>query len=91
MANPPPREIDGARVIAWAWSGSTPFGVVPGADPSEIFGLAITTYDNRDFYRFSCDKECNTVQDGLYASVRDAKEQLPDQYRNVAAEWHAIP
>jgi len=33
----------------------------------------------------------HTVQDGLYASVRDAKEQLPDQYRNVAAEWHAIP
>jgi hypothetical protein len=62
MANPPPREIDGARVIAWAWSGSTPFGVVPGADPSEIFGLAITTYDNRDFYRFSCDKEWNMAR-----------------------------
>ena len=91
MTNPPPREIDGARVIEWAWSGSTPFGVVPGAEPPEIFGLAIATYDDCDFYRFSCDKEWNTVQDGLYASIDDAKEQLPDQYRDVVAEWFVMP
>jgi len=66
MTNPPPPEIDGARVIQWAWSGTKPFGVVPGADPPEIFGLALVTYNEREFYRFACDCEWNTVQDGLY-------------------------
>ena len=83
----PPNEIDGARVIEWAWSGDGPFGEVPGADDSEIYGLAIATYDDIEFYRFSCDKNWNTVQDALYDSVAAAKDQLPDQYRNVVAEW----
>ena len=25
----PPAEIDGARVLEWAWSGDKPFGVIP--------------------------------------------------------------
>jgi hypothetical protein len=83
----PPDEIDGARVIEWAWSGSIPFGEVPGADPPEIFGLAIATYDGIQFYRFSCDQDWNAVQDAVYESVADAKRQLPDQYRNVGANW----
>ncbi len=83
----PPDEIDGARVIEWAWSGSMPFGEVPGADPPEIFGLAIATYDDIQFYRFSCDRNWNTAQDGVYCSVVDAKNQLPGQYRNVEANW----
>lgn len=40
----PPKEIDGAKVIEWAWSGSEPFGVVcfeSGEVAAEIFGLAI--------------------------------------------------
>ncbi|MCP4095030.1 MAG: hypothetical protein GY880_28225 [Planctomycetaceae bacterium] len=83
----PPDKIDGASVIEWAWSGTYPFGEVPGAQSPEIFGLAIATYDNIEFYRFSCDRNWNTVQDGLYDSIADAKAQLPDQYRNVDAHW----
>jgi hypothetical protein len=83
----PPSEIDGARVIEWAWSGDQPFGEVPGADSPKIFGLAIAAYDDRAFYRFSCDEEWETQQDGLYASIDEAKRQLPDQYRNVEAQW----
>jgi hypothetical protein len=83
----PPEEIDGARVIEWAWSGSNPFGEVPGAESPEIFGLAIATYDDIQFYRFSCDRNWGTVQDAIYESAADAKEQLPDQYRNVEAHW----
>lgn len=90
MTNTPPREIDGARVIEWAWSGSEPFGEVPGAERPDIYGLAIATYDNRSFYRFSCDQNWATVQDGLYDSIDDAKDQLPDQYRNVVAKWVKI-
>lgn len=86
----PPDTIDGARVIEWAWSGSAPFGTVPGADPPEVFGLAIATYDDIQFYRFSCDANWNTVQDGLYNSIAEAKAQLPEQYRNVEADWNAL-
>lgn len=83
----PPTEIDGARVIEWAWSGDQPFGEVPGADSPEIFGLAIATYDDREFYRFSCDRDWETQQDWLYDSVDEAKRLLPDQYRLVEANW----
>lgn len=86
----PPIEIDGARVIEWAWSGLRSFGSVPGADPPEVFGLAITTYDDNQFYRFSCDRNWNTIQDADYRSVPEAKDHLPDQYRSVKAHWQSL-
>lgn len=86
----PPNEIDGARVVEWAWSGSHPFGCVPGADPPDVYGLAIATYDDSQFYRFSCDRNWNTIQDAFYDSVADAKAQLPDQYRKLEAKWVAM-
>jgi hypothetical protein len=52
----PPDELDGAKVIRWAWSGITPFGHLPIAgtdtdddscDSIEIFGLAICQYEER--------------------------------------------
>jgi len=86
----PPHEIDGARVIEWAWSGVVSFGEVSGASTAEVFGLAIVTYDDVKFYRFSCDNNWNTVQDGLYDSVDDAKARLPDQYCKVKAKWNSI-
>lgn len=86
----PPAEIDGARVVEWAWSGDLPFGEVPGAESPEIFGLAIATYDDCEFYRFSCDRDWETQQDGLYDSIDEAKQQLPDQYRKVEANWRKL-
>lgn len=88
--NKPPLEIDGALVLEWAWSGQNPFGFVRGAEPPEIFGLAIATYDYKQFYRFSCDKDWNTVQDSSYNSVEDAKLKLPEQYKQVRAVWNPI-
>ncbi|WP_202907971.1 hypothetical protein [Rubripirellula obstinata] len=83
----PPDEIDGARVLRWAWSGNEPFGQVPGADSPDIFGLAIATYNDAQFYRFSCDRNWDCIQDGLYDSIDEAISQLPDQYRHVDAVW----
>ena len=83
----PPIRIDGARVIEWAWAGDKPFGEVLGADSPEIFGLAIATYDDQKFYRFSCDQDWETQQDGLYDSINEAKRLLPDQYRMVEVNW----
>ena len=87
----PPATIDGARVIEWAWSGDKPFGHVIGADPSDaVFGLAIATYEKtKSVYRFSCDAHWETVQDGLYDSVKEAKSQLPSQYQEVPVAWHS--
>lgn len=87
----PPDELDGARVIKWAWSGDEPFGVLPVADLDdsiEIFGLAICQYDDsNNVYRFSCDKDWEVQQDGVHDSVDDALRQLPDQYKSVTVKW----
>lgn len=40
----PPKEIDGAKVLEWAWSGSKPFGVVrdeTGEVAVEIYWLRL--------------------------------------------------
>lgn len=83
----PPPEIDGARVIEWAWSGEQPFGEVHGAEPVQIYGLVIATYDDKEYYRFSCDSHWNTQQDGSYTTVAEAKRQLPEQYKKIEANW----
>jgi len=93
----PPDELDGARVIRWAWSGVEPFGHLPivGSDTDnvssasvEIFGLAICQYDDSDnFYRFSCDKDWEVQHDGVFESVDDALRQLPNQYKLATGKW----
>ncbi|UQV45699.1 hypothetical protein KIV45_00845 [Janthinobacterium lividum] len=88
----PPSHLDGARVLAWAWS-DLPFGLVNdehgGAAPIAIHGLAVCRYgDEGRVYRFSCDARWDTVQDEVYASADEARQQLPAQYRAVAAVWH---
>lgn len=89
--NKPEKEIDGAKVLYWAWSGATPFGFVGAPnDPtaSKIFGLAICQYEKTGrIYCFSCNKYWETEQDAPYNSVEQAIENLPDQYKNVPAEW----
>lgn len=92
----PPSHIDGARVLAWAWS-DLPFGHVAsdaGAAPVAIHGLALCQYPGAPgeagIYRFSCDAQWDSVQDELYASVAEARQQLPEQYRAVAATWQRV-
>jgi hypothetical protein len=92
QSNECPDELDGAKVIRWAWSGDKPFGFLryegDSHDPIEIYGLAICHYRDSDtVYRFSCDKNWEVQQDGLYESVEDALTQLPDQYRLIVAKW----
>ncbi len=87
----PPKEIDGAKVLEWAWSGNTPFGVVryeSGEIAAEIFGLAICKYPGSEkVYRFSCDFEWDTEQDCDYNSITEAKEKLPIQYQEPDVIW----
>ncbi|GAA5445229.1 hypothetical protein Misp06_03427 [Microbulbifer sp. NBRC 101763] len=87
----PPKEIDGAQVLEWAWSGDKPFGELryeSGEIASEIFGLAICQYDESDvIYRFSCDSSWEKEQDSDYGSIAEAKENLPEQYKKIEAHW----
>ncbi|MBO9729373.1 MAG: hypothetical protein J7623_12120 [Chitinophaga sp.] len=89
----PPVYIDGAKVIKWAWSELQPFGIVSNEEESEnqeIHGLAICQYENsKKIYRFSCNKNWETIQDGAYRNIEDAVRLLPDQYKNVQANWHS--
>ena len=87
----PPDYIDDAKVIKWSWSGETPFGIIEniGEDEiTEVFGLAICRYgDSSNFYRFSCDKNWQIVQDSYCDSIEKAIEFLPGQYKNVERIW----
>lgn len=87
----PPLELDGAKVVKWAWSGHKPFGFVGNEDGTEsesIYGLAFCSYgDNEGIHRFSCDRNWEVVQDGYYNTIDQALDQLPDQYKNVEAVW----
>ncbi len=86
----PPNYLDGAKVLKWAWSGQAPFGVVGDIDgeEEEVFGLALCKYhDSVNFYRFSCDKNWQVVQDAPYNSMEEAVKLLPDQYKKVERNW----
>ena len=86
----PPTHIDGALVLEWAWSDA-PFGEVRFSDgtiAAVIHGLALCQYEGSPIiYRFSCNAAWETEQDSDYASVTEAKDRLPDQYRRVPATW----
>lgn len=90
----PPDYLDGAKVVLWAWSGQQPFGFVSnedGTERQEIYGLAICNYEGKvskePIYRFSCDINWAVIQDSIYDTIENAISFLPDQYRNVAANW----
>jgi hypothetical protein len=86
----PPPHIDGARVLEWAWS-DTPFGVLRAAGGGEavaIHGLALCRYDGAGgVYRFSCNARWACEQDAVYASLAEAKQDVPAQYRRVEPAW----
>lgn len=86
----PPKQLDGAEVIQWAWSADEPFGFVNSDDEKEmIYGLAICSYeDSAGFYRFSCNRNWEVIQDGFYETIERAITQLPSQYTNKEACWY---
>lgn len=91
--NHPPKQIDNATVLEYAWS-ALPFGVVRYSDGSIVahtHGLAICQYaDSNVIYRFSCTKNWVTIQDMEYETVEEAKRLLPEQYRNAPIVWQKM-
>ena len=88
----PPRRIDGAWVLEWAWS-DMPFGEVPavvGGRPTAIYGMAICQYEgSSNVCRFSCDKNWETKADVDYSTIEEAKAGVPYAYQRVRVIWHS--
>lgn len=85
-----PSHIDGALVLEWAWS-EVPFGYIQsdaGGGAAAIHGFALCQYAGSSvIYRFSCNAHWETEQDADYASIDEAKAQLPEQYRQAPVNW----
>jgi hypothetical protein len=90
----PPDKIDNAKVLEWAYSGEKPFGFLyyqDGTVFSEIYALAICAYENSDtFYRFSCNKNWECLQDSEHNSIEEAKNNIPVQYKNAPLIWNKV-
>jgi len=90
----PPRVIDGAEVVLWAWSEPVPFFMMPCTDGSAsvpIHGLAICRYAHSgSVYRLSCNLAWETENDIPFTSVEDATQGPSGQYEIANVEWHRL-
>jgi hypothetical protein len=79
--------MDAARVLWWAWAGDAPFGFC-GDVP--VYGFAICRYDSGKLYRFSCDRNWETVNDSDHEDEETAKRSIPANYLSAADRiiWH---
>lgn len=90
----PPRQLDNADVILWAWSGEQPFGYLRYSDGSiccEVFGQAICQYaGSESYYRFTCDKDWSVEQDSDHDTIEDAKASARQLYGVAESNWLPI-
>jgi hypothetical protein len=80
----PPKSIDGAEVLCWAWSGNEPFGLC-GDIP--IHGFAVCRYASGSLYRFSCDRDWESVNDSPQDTLEQAMSATPLNYRGAMIRW----
>ncbi len=81
----PPEKIDGARVLYWAWSGNSPFFIMPYSDSTggiPIHALAICRYDSGSICRFSCDQDWEVENDSNQHPVEGAMVATSGQVRS---------
>jgi hypothetical protein len=91
MMKEPPDELDGAKVLYWAWSGDEPFFVMSSSDGQggiEIFGLAVCQYKNGATYRFYCDASWEVENDTDHDTVEWALRELLRPYDITKVDWH---
>jgi hypothetical protein len=89
----PPKTLDGAAVLYWAWSESTPFFVMPdGAEGIPIHGLAVCCYAKSGVaYRFSCNRDWEVENDSPYNSAEQAMRAPSAQFDANAVRWSRMP
>ncbi len=88
-----PKEIENADVLYWSVSDE-PFFVMNVVNEHreiiskiEIRKLAICTYDNKKFYRFSCNENWEVENDSFYDSIEDALK-IPSNFINKNVKWN---
>ena len=78
----PPDELDGAEVVLWAFNPEKPFFIMESRDGTmsvPIHGFAICQYkEERQYYKFSCDKEWHVENDMDHGSVEEAVKAATD-------------
>lgn len=87
-----PRELDNAKVLYYTEKGD--FGAVYWAGGQAVANyvsyLAICTYqDDKNFYLFNCDENCEVVADGCLDSIERGLQVGRDINPNVV--WHKHP
>ena len=88
----PPRQLDGADVVHWAWSHPEPFFIMPfstGSSPGiPIHGLAVCRYEKSgEIYRFSCGVDWEVENDSPWDTVEQAMRAPSGQYDAGAVDW----
>ncbi|KPL76939.1 hypothetical protein ADN00_10125 [Ornatilinea apprima] len=72
----PPDELDGAKVLLWAYNPEKPFFMMlfeDGSNYKPIHGFAICRYGGEElFYKFSCNSEWEVENDSDHASIEEA-------------------
>lgn len=93
----PPREIDGARVLAFAIieppvaERGTTLHRVNGVDVGPFAALAICQYPgDEDVYLFYCSEEWHAVTDACRDSVGAAKGQAAVEYDGINSCWRNV-
>lgn len=88
----PPKKLDGADVVKWAWSGNEPFFTMEDAENVvEIYGLAICKYDDSDtFYRFVCNESWEVENDSSWNSITEACKAKSLQYDIDEISWNDV-
>jgi hypothetical protein len=79
----PPSHLDGAKVLYWAWSDDQPFDydlTLACGDDVEIYGFAICTYEDGDYYLFSCNRQWEVVNDTVWGTPQEYLEIMYPSY-----------
>ena len=89
----PPDELDGAEVLLWSFNPEKPFFIMESRDGTmsvPIHGFAICRYKGeRQYYRFSCDKEWRVKNDMDFASIEEGEKAANDMTTEPII-WHKM-
>lgn len=87
--NRPPPIIDNARVLWWAWAGDEPFGFCGDV---AVYGFVVCRYDLGEMYRFSCNRDWETINDSVHEDEEEAMASIPVNYLASASriQWHKM-
>lgn len=92
--NPPPRELNGARLLCFAevTEAVRPTGKTIHRVDGEALGparvLAICQYAaDAQFYLFYCDSDWTVLTDTCHGRLDDAKDQAAHEYDGISKYW----